>query len=654
MRYDDEKNAGIRKLVKQNLKIKRGKHILLILLVLFVTCFYTCLMFIKYNEFMNLKHNAHLSGNTAAASISLDLASDVKGWIVVLVVSLISVLLINSIQQVSVNCSYTFYGRIKALGAQSKQIRRVVWSEMLLVEAIAVPSGLILGYLAGRELTPLFLNGSLTDVKVYESLWVLLPPFFFTLLIAGLANILPAWHAGKIDIDQAFKYKGYDTDSKKKKRQYPELPQLLQMSIRNLSRYKKRVIVSICLLVVGLVWLSSFYVIKISFDKDKYLAAVTVSDYAVDSGDTSDHMMGSRALYQEALEINDTEGITGTGALYLQRDTQKLPDAVYDHIKRYYEEDKGTRLEQMRYDPIWTRQYKQMQSDRNCRYQIWGIDGLLTDEILQPKHLIKGSFDKEKFLSGKYVIAQGIPGDQDSTATSGTEEAEPTYAPGESVTFAGKKYEVMAVADIPTAVREHVSGAVSGYELSFYMPNTEFHQLYTKVQPQKLFVNTASHAQNQVEKELLQFERNQNLTFQSKQRLTKAYNQGIFAQYGVEVLIGLALVGIGLIQMINSIATSIISRRKEFVLMNKIGMMQRQIRSMLLFESLDVILVTLALAFVLSLYIIDIFIKNYVNSQWTSTFNFSITPLLVLTPCLLIFAVILPLLAYRILRVKEQ
>lgn len=573
-------------------------------------------------------------------SILQGIVLNLNSFIVPFIIFLTGTLAVNSIQQISIAGSLTFYGRLKAMGAEEKQIRHVIWYEALLITVMAIPFGLLFGCLAGAIVTPEFVNGSLGYTSVYFDCNILILPFLLALLTVGAANVKPALQAGKTDIDKAFKYKGCMEDGRKRDKKYPGISILLQMSLDNISRYKKRSIVGVCILVLGLVWISSFYIIHISFDQNKYFEAMSFSDFSVNSGDLSLDTIGSSELWEYAQNIQNREGITGIGSLYLKREYASVPDTVFYNIEAYYENSQEKRLAYMQYDTLWVEQYEKMKETRSCKYQIWGIDGILVDEILRPEYLIKGNFDEEKFRSGKYVIAQGISGDQ------GVEETQPTFCPGDSITIGGDEFEVMAVAEIPNSVRENINSAVSGFELSFYMAADRFQEIYP-VYPQKIFVNTSPYIKEKMELELEELEKEKGFSFVSEQRLINQYQKDIIHQNGMEILIGAALLGIGLIQMIHSIASSIITRRKEFVLMNHIGMTRRQIRCMLMLEAMDCMFVTLVFAYVISLSCITTVIKSLVNSQWASSFSFSIIPLLMLTPVLLLLSAAVPAVIYR-------
>lgn len=599
-------------------------------------------------QYLGVDEDGYSLSYVNKSSIMQEVYLDLNTWIAILVVLLIGILILGSIQQISVSGNIVFYGRLKAMGAEGKQIRSVIWREVIIISLISVPIGLMFGTIVGLRLIPSLIRGSLVYVQTYFSIKVLVLPIVLSVMTIGFANIHPVIQAGKTDIDKAFKYKGYGDAENQKVKKYPGFSILFQMSLDNITRYKKRNFVGICLLTIGIIWISSFYVLNISFDEEKYLKTTSVSDFSVNSCDLSKNAVGSQYLEQYVENLSDDNGIVNTGRLYLQSTEEILPKNILNRIINYYETSEEERLNYMQYDTVWVENYKRMKSDEKCQYQIWGVDGLLVDEIMQPQNLIDGTFDKEKFLSGNYVIAQGISGDQ------GKNEKEPTYIPGEKIIIAGHKYEIMAVADIPYSIKQEVLPSSLGFELSFFLPNTEFRNIYPDIYIQKFFFNISEYAKDEITDSLEKLEDDQGFTFTSKEKVIEQYHEEVFSQNGVEMLIGFALLCIGVIQIVNSIFSSVIARKKEFVLLSHLGMTQRQIYSMLIFESLNCILVVLFGSYLLSLVVINILLKPYINKQWATTFNFSILPLLVLTPILLLFAVGIPIIAYYWQKKRER
>ncbi len=116
------------------------------------------------------------------------------------------------------------------------------------------------------------------------------------------------------------------------------------------------------------------------------------------------------------------------------------------------------------------------------------------------------------------------------------------------------------------------------------------------------------------------------------------------AVMGNAVSIVIALVGV--LNFINSMVTAIVARRREFAMIQSVGMTKKQLCRMLVYEGLFYALLTLAASYVISSLSVGILIRAMVSGGF-STFRFTLLPLVICTPLLLLFAVLIPYLCFR-------
>lgn len=153
--------------------------------------------------------------------------------------------------------------------------------------------------------------------------------------------------------------------------------------------------------------------------------------------------------------------------------------------------------------------YHDMIDSSECTSILYGIDGLILDTFAQDGRILDGTFDKEKFLSGGYVVMEAATGAEDSE-----KETQPTYSVGDTVELNGQQYEVMAiVADIPT-ITEGVNSSTQDF-LSFYLPADTFRAMYPDNTMRKMFFDVAKEYQPQAEEMLIQYICFKNLEKQS-------------------------------------------------------------------------------------------------------------------------------------------
>lgn len=113
---------------------------------------------------------------------------------------------------------------------------------------------------------------------------------------------------------------------------------------------------------------------------------------------------------------------------------------------------------------------------------------------------------------------------------------------------------------------------------------------------------------------------------------------------GNAVSVVIALVGI--LNFINSMVTAIVSRRREFAMIQSVGMTKKQLCRMLVYEGLFYAVITLAASFIVSALSVGILIRAMVSGGF-STFHFTLLPLGICAPLLLLFAVLIPCLCFR-------
>ena len=123
------------------------------------------------------------------------------------------------------------------------------------------------------------------------------------------------------------------------------------------------------------------------------------------------------------------------------------------------------------------------------------------------------------------------------------------------------------------------------------------------------------------------------------------------AVMGNAVSVVIALVGV--LNFINSMVTAIVSRKKEFAMIQSVGMTKKQLRKMLIFEGLDYAGLTLIASYVLSGLGVGVVIRAMVSDSFTATFHFTLLPLALCTPIILVFAVIVPYICFKNLEKKS-
>ena len=565
--------------------------------------------------------------------------------IAILLIFVSGILLLFNIMQISVKLDIKLYGRMRTLGSSARQIRGVVYSQMLIIGLIGIPLGLLLGERLGRFIV----SGELAVYFAETEIKLQIADFVSTIGIMAAAifisGILPARTASKVSPTELLREDNSFGFTRKNERNSPGLPMLFQLSLANIGRNKVRSAISIGFMALGLVMLSCVYVVKESFDIEKYMAELSISDYSI-----SDKALADEKSVYESNEMNvpdslideieKIDGITENGRLLSKEVKMKLSDNVIEHITSYYEANNGEIIDYMAFDVNWSKGYQSAVESKEYTATIFGIDGLAVESIVQGERLLQGSYDSSKFFSGNYAIAQGI---YDPSVNS-TEQ--PTYQVGDVLSIDGKEFEIMAVVEAPAPIMEGKGSDAAAFTLSFFIPSTTFQDIYPESGIRKIYFNVNAIGRVNVES-YLENQDNKQLAITSENILKENYEKETKAMLAVQILVSSMVFGIGLLNMINSMITATTVRRKEFAIMQSLGMTKKQLRALLFFEGMSHAIITLLLAYFFSLLIISTIIKAYLVGQWSATYQLTITPLLICTPIIIGVSLAVPMLCFN-------
>jgi putative ABC transport system permease protein len=135
---------------------------------------------------------------------------------------------------------------------------------------------------------------------------------------------------------------------------------------------------------------------------------------------------------------------------------------------------------------------------------------------------------------------------------------------------------------------------------------------------------------------------NFNSKFTAMSELSGLQNTVVMIGGALSLIIGL----IGILNFINAILTSILTRRREFAMLQSIGMTRKQLRNMLIFEGLSYTLGTCVLSLLFGTVFSLLIVKSFCGLLWFVSFHFILWPLIAVLPALIILGVIIPLISY--------
>lgn len=552
-------------------------------------------------------------------------------------------LIIYNIFQISVTADIQFYGKCRTLGMTGKQLKRLIYGQAGRLCAIGIPVGLLLGYLLGAVLVPVLMHSERASVSVNPVIFAGSALFaVFTVLISCMH---PARMAGKVSPIEALRRNDVQHTGKASKKKSGSAS-LAALAWFNLGRNKKRTVTVICSLTLGLTLMSAFYAQNAAFDMEKYLGELTLADFQIDEATNSDYIGGydpcGDTLNERLIaQVEALEGLEGIGFLYSHETQVSLDEQTLANLQNFYTEDIlkfwGS------YDPTGPVSLENAMEKQEAASVVYGMDGIVLEAYADGEHLLDGSFDREQFAAGGYVLAIAPSSDD-------REKRPGTVSVGETVTIDGRAYTVMAVLNTFNAVTEGAmeGGANDRFYLDFILPAETFRENWPENTPRKLFFNVddanVENAQRMLD--ACSAETGVTLSVTSRASMTEQYVRETRSSAVMGNVISIVIALVGVLNFVNSMITSIVSRRKEFAMMQSVGMTKRQLCRLLVCEGFHYAWITLCASCAASALAVGIGVRAMVAGGFT-TFRFTLFPLALCTPVLILFALLIPYLCFR-------
>ena len=602
--------------------------------------------------------------------------------VTVLVLILITgYLIIYNVFQISVANDIRFYGLLKTIGTTARQLRRILLYQALWLSLAGIPLGLVLGYAAGNLVLPFCVGAINPDLQVLVRFE---PGAFavsaaFSLVTVLLSCARPVRLAGRVSPVEALRY----TEASprrlrgKKHRAAGGRAFLPAMAWANLGRSKGRTAVTAVSLALAVVLLNMTWTFTSGFDMEKYLRDKAAADFVLASGDyfQSNYRFEENVLPEQAIADVQAQGtVTEGGRVYGSVTT--IWDAVDESWYReawadaYASNGMLEKLDQQiartprsddgkLYTPI---QLYGMEDFPRSRLTV--VDGDLAPLADPARNAIAAVYETNDYGEVQPGSAWAKVGDTitlryvEATEAYYTDTGEliPDDADWAQVEASGRDYSVRATRyrDVTytvcaaVTVPSTLSFRYIGGDL-FLLNGDRFLQDTGTAATMCYAFNTTPETNAAMEDYLEEYTAgiDPTLDFESKQRYEAEFEglRGMFTVVGCALAFVIGLVGV--LNFVNAILTGIITRRREFAVLQAVGMTGRQLKAMLICEGLGYTLLAMALALAVCAVAGPLVGPAIEGLFWFYTYRFTVTPILVLLPVFLLLGCAVPLASYR-------
>ena len=537
-------------------------------------------------------------------SITLESGTMVGNGIVI-VSLLYGIMIVSVMFEMKVLLSKNLWKRYDELGITKNEAAQILLMEDGILLGISVLLGIVLGEIIRKRIY-------YSSVNFVVLIMVCLGIMIFTFLCAyGLQLKFLFSHIWNNDLknqeDINYKIEG------------------VPLFIKNVIREKKKMVSIVTIITLGIVIFNTTYVILKSDNSQVYLNKAIHTDFILTGIDTSSNLMRQKEQYVAEDDISKIESsphFEEGGRIYHNLENKKIL------LK--------TNLlpETSKYPLFYGQEFEKMMDDLYF-VNTYGAD----DFIFSNMEMIEGELDLEKLNTGKYVV-YGLERNATMQAYVGEVEASWKYfSVGDKITIVGmekeQEYEIMCICIINHAYSETNNYTYPGHELTFYLPSKEY-LTYGEDKVMRYTFNATDDVAMEQQLEGLKYE--------SAMGWKTKYEKDAKTIKKASYVMCFACVGIGIFVYCNTILISILSRKREFTILQDIGMTKRQLAGMLLGEGMVYALVV-AVVSIGSSVLLALLCKAVLNGiSWN--YMFSIEPALIATGIVGGFNVVIPLVMY--------
>ena len=558
---------------------------------------------------------------------------------VMVLVTFTGYLVIYNIFQISVAGDIRYYGLLKTIGVTPRQLRRIIRQQALMLSAVGIPVGLLLGYGVGVLAVPITLSTSImsgTYTTISLSPWIFLGAAAFALLTVLLSCARPGRIAGSVSPVEAVRYTEVQQTTRKACTSRRVTP--FSMAKANLGRSRRKtalVMISLSLAVVLLNLLTTFVT---GFDMDKYLSHRSCADFVVSTPDYF-HYLGFTLTEEDIRPVREnTEqslgGFTyGTGLVQMY-----LPEAYWREEVEHYlrDQDVDQLLSTARRDGEKIALYSQVEGlDAALVSKLKVLDGDVSPLTRPESRSIAIEVNLDDY--GNVVNPENFP--------AVGEQVRVTY--GLNETAHDVFYTVCAWVEIPYDMgsRFYAMGyqAVLGAQTLRRDAGAEnvLNMCYVFDTP-----NPQAEAAAEEFLSALAAQEGSPLMYESK-----ATHRAHFREYQMTFMLlgGLlcAIIGIvGVLNFVNAMMTSILSRRREFAVLQAVGMTKRQLKAMLVGEGMLYTLGSGLISGLISAAVNPLAGRLLEQGYWFYRYHYTIAPVLLAIPVFALLGYAIPTIMY--------
>lgn len=538
----------------------------------------------------------------------------------------LGLLIISSIFEMILSSDFDFYRVLVKIGLTEKELKCFIRNQFIRICVIGVLAGIFFGGILGS-----YALSIVYDSTKYGEMNILLlvacatcASLILTCITIYLGILLPI---SKID---SFICKEKDVELHGDRKKRKSGGKLFRMAWSNVVRDKGKLGAIVGLISFALIIMNTLFTISVADDTEERVNSALSVDFMLTPYHTYDDRIREKGEFVSETYLNSvlSTGLVSEGGLIYHN---------LDYLNVALRTDKEITKSEF-YG--W-----KMPCDEKGGYffNFYGAE----DFVLSQLDIVEGKLDFEKLSTGNYII-YGLGCEDYGTAP---DEKWDYFDIGDKIeiTYKGKskEYEILAKCAVRPTTSEEFYGSCIGSELTFYLPAEEYLKNMDDSEPMRYIFNVEDNNIDKMEEYLSRYTENAegNVQYESRKTWEENYVQDENIIKNVGILLCLLIGSVGVINYVNMIVISAVVRKKEFALLECIGMTKGQINKMIMLEGVYYVLLILFLA-VGGATLLSLLFKYLIGSSWGWNYKYVIFPVTIALPVIIFVSIFVPVIIF--------
>ena len=580
------------------------------------------------------------NGYTVRKLSSVDVESMLIIAGIVLLIMIVGYLVINNIFCISISNDIQRYGLLKTIGTTSRQIRRIVQIESLLLAVIGIPVGLLAGYFIGACLSPI-VTEQMSGINVLVSIspWIFIFAAVSSLITVFVSSMKPARIAAKSSPVAAVRY--------------------TEDGVRNVKRNKIRTVKVVISLLLAILIFNGVINFVNGFNVERYLKDVKF-DYIFANYkyfQVNGHLYSEEnGVTEESIKSIENTGMVSAGGRTYGIGVEQY---IYAYMPKEIFEQDFLDEESKEY---FISNTEQINGGYEVDIDLYGMDDYCIDKL----DCLEGDLSLLKQEGNIAVVYDDVNASWvklGDTVTLRYVYEYDYYNPDTGETYEEEELENLPY-DTPLWPRAvkykdvtyNVCATVSvSNEMSyryviwdqFILPSEELLENYPDATVMYYAYDVDDNNISDMETYVGDYTDNTDYGYESKQ----TYIDGLDSFRKMFLVLGGILSGIialiGVMNFINIMITSVCARRKELAMLQAVGMTGRQLKKMLIMEGMTYVGASIIIGLIVSIGTNGI-VKNIAeNMFYFISYKGTPIPIICIMPIFVVIGILVPVIAYR-------